>query len=135
MNLIVDTSVWSLVLRRSQVDEKNPYVVAFRAHMESGNGVYLLGNILQELLDGVRAQRDFDHLVGLLKPFPLIQTLRETYISASKLRNHCRKKGLQASPADFLIAAACIENGYPLLTSDHDFVYISKHCELKVLNV
>ena len=65
MNLVVDTSVWSLVLRRPRVDEADPFVRAFRAHIEAGDGIFLVGNILQELLDGVRAKKDFG-LRGLL---------------------------------------------------------------------
>ena len=134
MNIIVDTSVWSLVLRRRQVDESDPFVVVFRKSIEQGDGLHLLGNILQELLDGVSTETDFERLVKLLAPFPLVSLTRETHIVASKLRNHCRKKGVQASPADFLITAACLEKGYPLLTSNRDFSHIARHCELSVLN-
>ena len=53
MNLVVDTSVWSLVLRRRQVRDDDAYVLAFRSHVERGDGLLLVGPILQELL-GVR---------------------------------------------------------------------------------
>ena len=135
MNLIVDTSVWSLVLRRKQVDENNPYVLAFRKNVESGHCIHLVGNVLQELLDGVKKKRDFDRLISLLEPFPLVETTRKTWIFAAELRNRCRAKGLQASPVDFLITAACIENSYPLLTSDGDFLLISRHCDLIIQSV
>jgi predicted nucleic acid-binding protein len=135
VNLVVDTSVWSLVLRRRKVDESNPYVIAFRQHVNQGDCLFLMGNILQELLDGVSTPKDFQHLIGLLKPFPLLETQRETFILASELRNNCRKKGVQASPVDFLISAACIENSYPLLTSDGDFTHIASHSELIVLKI
>ncbi len=130
MNLIVDTSVWSLVLRRRQVDENDPFVRAFRNHVERGNCIHLIGVVLQELLDGVESPKDCDRLIELLKPFPLMSTGRETHILASQLRNRCRRKGVQAGPIDFLIAAVCIENNYPLLTADQDFSHIAKHSEL-----
>lgn len=133
MNVVVDTAVWSLVLRRRQVDEKDPFVRGFRSSVERSDGIHLLGEILQELLDGVATDRDFQKLVEILKPFPLLQTSRETFISASELRNRCRKKGVQASPVDFLIAAACIEKGYPLLTSDKDFTRIAGHSDLQLV--
>ncbi|MBI2067856.1 MAG: PIN domain-containing protein [Deltaproteobacteria bacterium] len=135
MNIIVDTSVWSLVLRRRQVNEKDPYVVAFRSHIDRSDGIHLTGNILQELLDGVATDVDFEKLVRLLDPFPLVPLKRDSFIQASKLRSHCRRKGIQASPTDFLIAACCIENGYPLLTSDHDFLRIAKHSDLTLLPI
>ncbi|MBF0106362.1 MAG: PIN domain-containing protein [Deltaproteobacteria bacterium] len=132
MNIIVDTCVWSLVLRRKVFDPDNPWASAFLAHLDRGDGLHLVGNILQELLDGVRSQTDFNRLVDILKPFPLIKLTRDTYILAAQLRNDCQKKGVHASPTDFLIAATGIEHGYPLLTSDKDFTRISKHSDLMI---
>ena len=132
VNLVVDTSVWSLVLRRPQVEESNPFVQAFRSHIGEGDGLFLIGNILQELLDGVRIQRDFQRLLTLLEPFPLLELTRETYVAAAKLRNTCRTKGVQAGPIDFLIAAACMDHGFPLLTADRDFSHIANYSDLVV---
>lgn len=133
MNLVVDTSVWSLVLRRPRVEESHPLVREFRAHIEAGDGLFLIGNILQELLDGLRSKKDFDRLNGLMKPFPLLLLERDTYVSAAKLRQRCRSKGIQIGPIDSLIATACIEHGFPLLTADRDFRHIAKHSDLVVL--
>lgn len=133
MNIVVDTSVWSLVLRRPRVNELDPHVATFRSHVEHGTGIHLVGNILQELLDGVKGSLGFERLVKAMEPFPILSAKRSAYILASKLRNDCRAKGVQASPGDFIIAATCIENGYPLLTSDGDFSGIAKHSELTLL--
>ncbi len=133
MNLVVDTSVWSLVLRRRRVQEDDGHVRAFRACVEGGHGIHLIGNILQELLDGVKTSKDFERLIQIMAPFPMLALRRETYVAASKLRNHCRGQGIQASSVDFLIAAACIESGYPLLTADHDFRHIARCSELTLL--
>jgi len=133
VNLVVDTSVWSLVLRRPQVEETNRFVQAFRFHVTQGHGLLLIGNILQELLDGLKFLRDFHRLLALLEPFPLLELTRETYVEAAQLRNTCRSKGVQAGPIDFLIAAACIEHGYPLLTADQDFTHIAHHSDLVVV--
>ena len=133
MNLVVDTSVWSLVLRRPHVDEHDLHVRAFRRHVESGDGLFLIGNILQELLDGLRSPTQFDRLLVLLDPFPLLGIDRETYVAAARLRSFCRTKGVNAGPIDFLIAAACCQHGFPLLTADRDFVRIAAHCDLVTL--
>jgi len=135
VNLVVDTSVWSLVLRRPHVEATHPFVQAFRFHINQENGIFLIGNILQELLDGVKNQRTFDNLVKILQPFPLLAVTRDTHISASLLRNTCRSKGIQSGPVDCLIAAACLEHGFPLLTTDCDFTYIVNHSDLVVLPV
>ena len=133
MNLVVDTSVWSLVLRRPRVDEDDPHVRAFRWHLESGDGHFLTGNILQELLDGLRSTKQLDRLLALLDPYPLLELDRQTYVAAARLRAVCRSKGVNAGPIDFLIAAACCQYGFPLLTADKDFVRIAGHCDLVTL--
>ncbi len=133
MNLVVDTSVWSLVLRRPRVDEDNQHVRAFRRHLESGDGFFLIGNVLQELLDGLRSAKQFDRLLTLLDPYPLLELDRQTYAAAARLRASCRAKGVNAGPIDFLIAAACCHHGFPLLTADKDFSRIAGHCDLITL--
>ena len=133
MNLVVDTSVWSYYLRRPRVDESNPYVRAMRRHAEAGDASLLVGVILQELLSGVRSARDFDELLRALSAVPLVPMTRETYVSAARLTNACQRRGVQVGVVDALLAAACIEWGYPLLTADKDFLHIARHCELVLL--
>ena len=133
MNLVVDTSVWSLILRRPQVEVDNPFVQAFRRHLTAEDGLFLIGNILQELLDGLRSQSQFQRLRRSLEPFPLLVPNRTTSIEAARLRTACREKGIQAGPIDCLIAATCIEQGFPLLTADRDFLRIAHDSELVVL--
>ena len=107
-----------------------PFVLAFRAHLSAEDGVFLTGNALQELLDGLRNKQDFDRLQHILEPFPLVPLHRGASIAAAQLRQRCRVNGVQAGPIDCLIAAACIEHGFPLLTADRDFTYITKHSDL-----
>lgn len=133
VNLVVDTSVWSLILRRPQVEVDNPFVQAFHRHLAADNGLFLIGNILQELLDGLRSHSQFQRLLRSLEPFPLLVPNRTTYSEAARLRTMFRGKGVQASPIDCLIAAVCIEQGFPLLTADRDFLRISHDSELTVL--
>lgn len=135
MNIVVDTSVWSLLLRRHRIDYKNSFVLTFQHLIDHGHTIHLVGVILQELLDGVAKTTDFERLLTLLQPFPLLPFSRETFIAASRLRNACRKRGVQATAADFLIAASCIEYGYPLLTADKDFSSIAKYSELNLVEV
>ncbi|MDE0404641.1 MAG: PIN domain-containing protein [Nitrospira sp.] len=133
VNLVVDTSVWSLVLRRPQVQVDNPFVQAFRRHLTAEDGLFLIGNILQELLDGLRSGSQFQRLTKSMAPFPLLAHNRTTYIEAARLRRAFRAKGIPAGPVDCLIAAVCIEQGFPLLTADRDFLRISQDSELVVL--
>jgi predicted nucleic acid-binding protein len=125
VNIVVDTSVWSLVLRRDTVNEHDAHVRAFRACIEAGHGLVLLGPILQELLDGLRSAKQFTRLLSVLEPFPMATLDRGTFVLAARMRNECRNNGIQAGPTDFLIAAACVESGWPLLTADRDFQRIA----------
>ena len=133
MNIVIDTSVWSLVLRRGRVDEANQWVKTFRSCVETGHYIFLLGPILQELLTGVRTAKDFDRLIRALRPFPLLPLERETFVLAAQINNQCRSRGSQAGHVDYLIAAACIENACPLLTADRDFTRITERTELMVM--
>jgi predicted nucleic acid-binding protein len=135
VNLLVDTSVWSLFLRRRKANQSAPHVRRLRSHLEGQDCIHLIGPVLQELLDGVREAKQFDVLNDYLEPFPLLDLTREDFVEASRLRNHCRSRGVQASPTDFVIAAACIRRNYPLLTADKDFEHISTHSELTLVPV
>lgn len=133
VNLIVDTSVWSLFLRRGKVDTDNPFVLQLRHHIEKQDCIHLVGIVLQELLDGLKSPRHFDLLLDYFDSFPLIELVRDDFIEAARLKNRCRSKGIQAGSVDFLIAATAINRNYPLLSADKDFFYIAKHCRLMLI--
>jgi len=109
-------------------------VSALRAHLESDrDGVALVGVILQELLTGVVSPSVSEYVLRVLEPVPLVTLRRETYVLAAQIANDCRSHGVQATGADCLIAAACVETGHLLLTADRDFVRIAEHCGLVLL--
>ncbi|MBN2188946.1 MAG: PIN domain-containing protein [Chitinispirillaceae bacterium] len=130
MNIVVDTSAWSLLLRRERRNEENAFLKRLRLFLQREDIIYLVGPVLQELLDGIKHQKQFDLLVEYLEPFPIIECTRTDFITAARLKNLCRSKGVQAGSVDFLIAAACVNRKYPLLTSDNDFSLIAKYCPL-----
>lgn len=130
MNVVIDTSVWSLCLRRRKVDQGDPHVATFRHCIEEGHGLVLVGPILQELLSGLRSKRQFSSLLAVLRPVPITPVDRATYVLAAEMSNACRSEGIQAGSVDFLIAAACVQSGLPLLTSDRDFDRIASVTDL-----
>jgi predicted nucleic acid-binding protein len=134
VNLIVDTSVWSLFLRRNNVEKGNPFVGQLRKHIENEDCIHLVGLILQELLDGLKSSRHFDVILDYFEDFSLIELTRDDYIEAARLKNKCRERGVQPGAVDFLIAAAAINRNYPLLTADKDFQHIAKHCRLLLID-
>jgi predicted nucleic acid-binding protein len=130
VNLVVDTTIWSLIFRRNLVNEADRHVRTFRGCVEAGHGLLMVGPILQELLDGLRSEQQFSRMLLVLEPVPMVPLDRSTYVLAAQMANDCRRKGVQAGAVDFLIAAACIESAYPLLTADHDFERIASCTEL-----
>jgi predicted nucleic acid-binding protein len=134
MRVVVDTSIWSLALRR-HTPLSNPETVILRKMIDQGESIFLLGIILQEILQGVKLARDFARLRDHLEAFPLLPVRREHYVKAAELRNHLTKKGVQAGTVDALIASAAISHDCYLFTNDKDFQSIARHSGLKLLDL
>jgi predicted nucleic acid-binding protein len=134
MKILIDTSVWSLALRR-QSGVVNPESVMLRTLIEQGEDIHLLGIILQEVLQGIKNPKDFHVLKDYLDAFPLIELAREDYIKAAELKNRLIKKGKQISTIDALIASASISYSCYLFTTDKDFEHIAQHSSLKLFRM
>jgi len=134
MKILIDTSIWSLALRR-QSGVVNPESVMLRTLIEQGEDIHLLGIILQEVLQGIKNPKDFHILKDYLDAFPLIELTREDYIKAAELKNRLIKKGKQISTIDALIASASISNSCYLFTTDKDFEHIAQHSSLKLFRM
>jgi hypothetical protein len=83
VNLPVEISVWSLFLRRQKRNEEDPYVIRLCYHPENEDCIHLTGPILQELLDGVREQKQFDLLREYFDSFPQAEPCRGDFFEAS----------------------------------------------------
>lgn len=131
MTLLVDTSVWSLALRRDEQAEQ-PEVHALKEALAGSDVVVITGLVLQELLQGFSGPKAASSIVERLSALALIQPERADHIAAAELRNTCRRGGVQIGTVDALIAQLCIANDLTLLTTDLDFTHASKHCKLKL---
>ena len=124
MNIIIDTSVWSLALRRqrslpsAETKELAELIREGRAAM--------LGAVRQELLSGVRADQQFETLRAHLRAFPDIPLETEDYEEAVSFFNKCRARGIQGSNTDYLICAAAARRGFGILTTDTDFAHFAR---------
>ncbi len=131
MNLLVDTSVWSLALRRDP-SLVLPQVTVLRQALESEAIVVTTGLVLQELLQGFAGPRARKDIIEHFGALPMITPTREDHIAAAELRNMCRRAGVQMGTIDALLAQLCIHHGLTLLTTDRDFSHAALHCPLKV---
>ncbi len=120
MNVVVDTSVWSLALRRNTPNEALAIVNILRDLIVDGR-VVLMGAIRQEVLSGVRYTEQFLRLQDYLRAFPDLELTSEDYELAAEFFNTCRSNGVQGSNTDFLICAVAHRRGYSILTTDQDF--------------
>ncbi|MEM7383643.1 MAG: PIN domain-containing protein [Verrucomicrobiota bacterium] len=123
MRVIVDTSVWSLALRRPN-PKVTPETKSLSDLILEGR-VVLLGAIRQEILSGVRYPEQFERLRLALEPFPDEPIGTSDYVDAAELCNDCLASGVLTGNADCFIAAVAISRGMEVLTTDKDFVHMS----------
>lgn len=119
MRVLVDTSVWSLALRRARV-APHPAVEELRALIDEGR-VAIIGPIRQELLSGVKTAAGFAQLRDHLQAFADETLETPDFERAAEHFNTCRARGVQGSNTDFLLCAAAERRGLPILTTDADF--------------
>jgi len=131
VSLLVDTSVWSLALRRDAASSA-PEVRSLRKALEGGESVVSTGLILQELLQGFAGPRARKDIIDRFSALPFLVPGRQDHIDAAELRNRCRRAGIQVATIDALLAQLCIRHQLTLLTTDMDFVRAALHCPLRV---
>lgn len=132
--ILLDTSVLSRVFRRSR---PGPAEQRFRDTVEgllrADIPIGLPSIVLQEVLSGIRDERDFADLHERLRSaFTIVHATVADHVEAARLRNVCLAKGLNLSGVDCLIAAVTIAGGHELFTVDRDFTNLAKHSKLRV---
>ncbi|MBG0749167.1 MAG: PIN domain-containing protein [Planktothrix agardhii KL2] len=132
MNVLVDSSVWSLALRRNTTNEAIVIVNVLRDLIADGR-VVLLGAIRQEVLSGVRYKEQFSRLQEYLRAFPDLELTTEDFELAAEFFNTCRTKGVQGSNTDFLLCAVAHRRGYSIFTTDKDFENFRSHIPVILL--
>ena len=123
MNVLVDTSVWSLALRRKSenLNATEKFIVAELSELVREGRARLIGLVRQELLSGIKTTEQYEKLRLHLRSFPdeLIDT--SDYEEAAKAGNRCRGKGIIVSIVDILICAVAIKREWAIFTMDPDF--------------
>lgn len=130
MNVFVDTSVWSLALRRDAPPDV-PEVHELRRSLEAG-AVYCTGLVLQQLLQGFSKPNAHRQIIDRFSALPLLVPDREDHIHAAEMRNRCRRKGVQAGTIDALLAQLCVRYDLTMLSTDRDFQNMASIVSLSV---
>lgn len=131
MTLFVDTSVWSLALRRD-APQPAPEVDALRQALEAGQEIATTGLVLQELLQGFSGPRARERIIASFSALPFLGPDRDDHIAAADLRNRCRRSGIQVGTIDAILAQLCLRFDLMLLTTDKGFAAMAKHEPLRL---
>jgi len=131
VTLFVDTSVWSLALRRD-ASASEPEVHLLKGALMGADVVVTTGLVLQELLQGFSGPKSRAQIIERFAALPLLQPDREDHAAAADLRNTCRRAGVQVGTIDALLAQLCIRHDLTLLSTDNDFRLAAQHCALRV---
>lgn len=138
MKVLVDTSVWSLSLRRgrpaSLTSDQTRYVAHLSELIRTGQAV-LTGAICQELLSGIAQTQQFEALRHALRGFESLAPTLQDHETAAQAFNLCRSKGVQGSNTDFLICALAMGRDLPIFTTDKDFLHFQQHLPIALLNM
>ena len=128
MKVLVDTSVWSLALRRRSLSSKEVETGEGRelGRLIADANVAIIGAIRQELLSGIREPAQFARLRTKLSAFRDLRVESADYETAAAYFNRCRTRGIQGSNTDYLICAVAVREGIPILTTDGDFASFKK---------
>jgi len=127
--IVVDTNIWSTVLRRSNpIDEK---IRSNLMQLIDEGRVAIIGPIRQEILSGIKDEKKFLLLKDSLAAFEdeLIETT--DYEEAAIVSNKCIAKGYAVTAIDALIVAFAVRRGWEVYTKDKDFERYEKVSKLK----
>ena len=131
MTLLVDTSVWSLALRRDNA-EASKEVRALREALDGADSVVTTGLVLQELLQGFNGPKAKEAIIERFGALPLIQPDRQDHVAAAEVRNACRRGGVQIGTIDALLVQLCGRYELTLLSTDKDFASAARHIPFKL---
>jgi predicted nucleic acid-binding protein len=120
MKVIIDTSIWSLALRRRKVQE-NKYVEELEELIKEVRA-QLIGPVRQELLNGIKSEKQFRVLKKHLRAFKDLYIETADYELASEYFNIARKNGIQGSNTDFLLCAISTRLRMPIFSIDKYFL-------------
>ena len=125
MNVFVDTSVWSLALRRDNPPPTLEVAYLMQA-LKTGTLVFTTGIVLQELLQGFSGPKAGSQIIKRFATLPFLVPEREDYILAAELHNGCRRRGICIGTIDAILARLCMRHKLTMLTTDEDFARIAE---------
>lgn len=126
---IADSSAWINFLHNVVSKETDAVVEAVK-----DNQLTLLPIIIQEVLQGIRNEKEFNSTKNAFLQLPFLQyDSVPMAVDAASLYRFLLKKGVTVrKPNDCLIAVICISSNFQLIHNDKDFENIAKYTSLKL---
>lgn len=134
MNVLIDTSVWSLALRRKNesLSASERFLVAELSELIREGRARMIGLVRQELLPGIKTTEQYEKLRLHLRSFPDEVVDTSDYEEAAKAGNRCRAKGVVVSIVDILLCAVATKRLWTIFTIDPDFSSYLKALPLRI---
>lgn len=134
MIALVDTSIWSLALRRNREDVNNLERASVNAldELVREGRARIIGSVRQELLSGISNPRKFERIRIALRAFADEPLDVLDYEAAAKANNECRAKGVAVTAVDILLCAVAMRRDWAIFASDPDFEHYAKVLPLKL---
>jgi len=121
MKIMIDSCVWSLLLRRRKntalSGDEQQMVASLTDAIQSGRGA-IIGPIRQEVLSGIKEVAQFERLRSVLEAFPDEPITTQHYEDAARLFNLCRSRGVECGAVDILLCAVASNERWSILTTD-----------------
>ncbi len=128
--MLFDSSVWI----NYSIGKINDQTDLLDLYLERNVQVYICPQVLQEVLQGVRNQTEYEKLKATLLEMHFLQL--DPYFVAENAANiyrSLRVKGITLNkPNDCAIAFYAIHFNMPLVHNDKDFTQIAAHTKLKI---
>jgi predicted nucleic acid-binding protein len=134
VNVLVDTSIWSLALgaKSRYVNQSERAAVAELIYLIQEGRARIIGLVRQELLSGIKAATQYEKLRAVLRSFPDEPIATADYEAAAKASNECRARGVAVSVSDILICAIALTRDWSIFSTDPDFKSYGKILPLKL---
>jgi predicted nucleic acid-binding protein len=134
VSVLVDTSVWSLALRRKpeQLSPPESALVTELTELVNEGRARLIGPVRQELLSGIKSVQQYEKLRAELRAFTDEPIATSDYELAARTNNDCKARGFSVSAIDALICAIALSHRLSIFTTDADFFQLKKILAIKL---
>jgi predicted nucleic acid-binding protein len=137
MNVLIDTSIWSLALRRRKVPldlQQRRLVDEWRRLIEKDQAV-VVGPVRQEILSGIASSDQFEQIRKRISGFDCPDAVVDDFDQAAIFYNHLCRVGVAGGAIDLLICGMAYRRGLSIFTNDRDFERYAAHLPIHLHQV